>query len=99
MVRIGVFIPSEAQLLDVATVDVLGTISKEYLSVLPHLPAHVKAGAPSVTIVYITSPKNGGEIPSTSSSTLKSHHTYQDDAVAPGKLDVIVVPGDRKSVV
>ena len=42
-IKIGVFIPNEAQTLDVATVDILGTMSREYLGVLPFLPANVSA--------------------------------------------------------
>lgn len=57
-VRIGVFIPTGAQLLDMACVDVFGSMSASYISSLVaagFLPAHVAAAAPAVEICYITS--------------------------------------------
>lgn len=92
-IKIGVFIPNEAQLLDVATVDILGSMSKEYLGPLDFLPSHVAAIAPNVDIVYITAPANDGVIPCTSNLSIRATHTWTDEAVAPGKLDVVVIPG------
>jgi putative intracellular protease/amidase len=93
-ITIGVFIPHDAQFLDVATVDVLGTISREYLSVMPDLPEQVVSHAPSVRVYYITSPANPtGEIPLTTGIKAKATHFYTDDEVAPGRLDIILVPG------
>lgn len=93
-IRIGVFIPNNAQMLDVATVDVLGVMSKEYFSELAEvMPAHVATIAPAVSIYYITVPSQGGEIPLTSNGILKATHSYTDDEVAPGNLDIVVVPG------
>ncbi|KAH7328396.1 ThiJ/PfpI family protein [Stachybotrys elegans] len=92
-VRIGVFIPTMAQTLDTATVDVLGVMSKEYMGVLDSLPAHVAAMAPNVSVFYITSPSVGENIPMTSGMTIKATHFYTDPEVAPGKLDIVLVPG------
>ncbi|KAF7545387.1 hypothetical protein G7Z17_g9208 [Cylindrodendrum hubeiense] len=92
-VRIGVFIPSGAQALDVATVDVLAVMSKEYLGIMPMLPAHMKELAPSVTVSYITTPEQGPEIPLTANMTIKATHSYEEPAAAPGQFDVIIVPG------
>lgn len=93
-IKIGVFIPNETQVLDVATVDILGVMSKEYLGLLAHLPPNVAAIAPNVTIRYITSPANAETgIPCTSGMTIKHTHLYTDAEVAPGTLDVVVVPG------
>lgn len=92
-IKIGVFIPNDAQFLDVACVDSLGVMSKEYLGLLPDFPEHVVSIAPSVSVYYITSPENGSTIPLTSGATLKSTHIHTDDDVAPGKLDIVVVPG------
>ncbi|KAF4947706.1 hypothetical protein FGADI_10215 [Fusarium gaditjirri] len=44
--RIGVFMLSSVQLLDLATVDVLASMSKEYLRLLP-LPSHISEIAPN----------------------------------------------------
>ncbi|KPM45534.1 hypothetical protein AK830_g1023 [Neonectria ditissima] len=92
-VRIGVFIPSGAQTLDTATVDVLGVMSKEYLGMVPIIPAHLSALAPSVSISFITTPTQGPEIPLTSNMTIKATHSYEDPAMAPGQLDIVIVPG------
>ncbi|KAF9770722.1 hypothetical protein IL306_011664 [Fusarium sp. DS 682] len=90
--RIGVFMPSSVQLLDLATVDVLASMSKEYLGLLP-LPAHVSEIAPSTKITYITSPKLFPTVDLTADLSVRASHTYEDDDVAPGKLDIVVVPG------
>ncbi|KAH7171157.1 class I glutamine amidotransferase-like protein [Dactylonectria macrodidyma] len=97
-IHIGVFIPSGAQTLDVATVDVLAVMSKEYLSVLPMLPAHMAGLAPNVTVSYITTPQQGPEIPLTANMTIKATHSYEELAVAPGKLDIVVIPGPDPQV-
>ncbi|KAG9250014.1 ThiJ/PfpI family protein [Emericellopsis atlantica] len=91
-IHIGVFIPNEAQFLDTATVDVLGSMSREYLELVP-IPQQIIDMAPKTTISYITSPRNGKDIPMTSGGRLKATHHYGDADVAPGKLSVIVVPG------
>lgn len=92
-IKIGVFIPNDAQTLDVATVDILGVMSKEYIAPMDFIPSHLGALAPSVTVYYITTPKNGKEISLTSGMVIKSTHLYTDDEVAPGRLDLVVVPG------
>ncbi|KAK8125279.1 ThiJ/PfpI family protein [Apiospora kogelbergensis] len=116
VVRIGVFIPAGCQLLDVACVDILGTISHEYMSLVAGLvPQSVVDLAPSVQISYIS----GGPVPSAAAviddteSTASSNHViannkiihltagmyilstrhYTEAAVAPGKLDIVLVPG------
>ena len=90
--RIGVFMPSSVQLLDLATVDVLASMSKEYLGLLP-LPAHISKMAPSIKITYITSPKLFPDVALTAGLTIRATRTYEDDDVAPGNLDIVVVPG------
>ncbi|KAI7767716.1 hypothetical protein LZL87_001590 [Fusarium oxysporum] len=90
--RIGVFMPSSVQLLDLATVDVLASRSKEYLHLFP-LPAHISEIAPSTKITYITSPKLFPAVNLTADLSVRASHTYEDDDVGPGKLDIIVVPG------
>ncbi|RBR12542.1 uncharacterized protein FIESC28_08593 [Fusarium coffeatum] len=90
--RIGVFMPSSVQLLDLATVDVLASMSKEYLGLLP-LPAHIGKMAPSIKITYITSPKLFPDVALTADLTIRATRTYEDEDVAPGKLDIVVVPG------
>ncbi|KAJ3529771.1 hypothetical protein NM208_g9609 [Fusarium decemcellulare] len=94
--RIGVFIPSGAQFLDVATVDVLASMSKEYLGHLPMLPAHIGDMAPSTKITYITSPTLFPDVPLTADLSIRATHTFEDQDVAPGQLDIVVVPGPHR---
>lgn len=93
-IRIGVFIPNGAQTLDVACIDVLGTMSHAYFSGMSNmLPQHVISIAPEVSIVYITSPRTGTLVPLTSGMTIKATHFSTDEEVQPGKLDIVMVPG------
>ncbi|ORY65871.1 ThiJ/PfpI family protein [Pseudomassariella vexata] len=94
VVRIGVFIPGECQLLDQACVDIFGGMSHEYLSLLAGMmPQAVIDLAPSVKIHYIGSVKAGEPIPLTSSQRILATNHYNDPEVAPGKLDIVIVPG------
>lgn len=94
-VRVGVYIPRGAQLLDLACVDVLHMMSREYLGGLTLLPSHVAAVAPSVEIYYITSKTNmnAGRVPLTASAALIPTHELGDPAMGPGQLDIVLIPG------
>ncbi|KAK3394473.1 class I glutamine amidotransferase-like protein [Podospora didyma] len=89
-VRIGVFIPTEAQLLDVAVVDVLGSTSCEYFRIID-APSVIIDLAPRVTIFCTVQP--GELIPTTSNLKLECTHHLSDPEVQPGKLDIVLVPG------
>ncbi|KXH38670.1 ThiJ/PfpI family protein [Colletotrichum nymphaeae SA-01] len=69
MVKIGVFMPSECQLLDMACVDVLFMMSREYLGGLPMIPKHIPNLAPSVEIYYISAKASPSSSSSSSSSS------------------------------
>jgi transcriptional regulator GlxA family with amidase domain len=93
-VRIGVFIPYGSQLLDLATVDVLATMSHGYLSALRMLPESVYAAAPHVDIAYVSTVPAGQPVPGmTAGARLLATHHLSDAEVAPGKLDIVLVPG------
>jgi transcriptional regulator GlxA family with amidase domain len=93
-IHIGVFIPHGAQTLDVACVDVLGVMSQKYFSALSFIPPAMASTAPDVTVSFITSPSLGGmDVSLTSGVVIKATHLYTNEAVAPGKLDIVVVPG------
>ncbi|KAI1127706.1 class I glutamine amidotransferase-like protein [Nemania abortiva] len=98
VIHIGVFIPTDCQLLDAAGVDIFGSMSYEYLSVLGGLvPKAVADCAPSVIIHYIGSVQPGEKIPMTSNQTVVATNHYSDPEVAPGKLDIVYVPGPDPS--
>lgn len=93
-IRIGVFIPNGAQTLDVACIDVLGTMSRDYFRQMSNmLPKHLVDLAPDVSFSYITSPKAGELVPLTSGMTIKATNFYTDEEVQSGKLDIVMVPG------
>ncbi|KAI0396122.1 ThiJ/PfpI family protein [Xylariaceae sp. FL0594] len=142
-IKIGVFVPAEAQLLDLACVDVLHMMSREYLSLIPEIPTHVADLAPSVEISYIvvgssspsstsstsssddetssdsgvdatsttTDDADGGKkkkkldeglglgmsFPLTSNLSARATHTINSPEVAPGELDILLVPGPDPS--
>ncbi|KAI0540769.1 class I glutamine amidotransferase-like protein [Xylaria digitata] len=94
VIRIGVFIPTDCQLLDAAGVDIFGSMSYEYLSVLGDLISKVVVdSAPSVQIHYIGSVQPGEKIPMTSNQAIVATNHYSDPEVAPGRLDIVYVPG------
>lgn len=93
-IRIGVFIPTECQLFDAASVDVFGSLSHEYMTMVSSLmPAAVVDLAPSVEISYIGTVRAGEPIQLTSNERILATHHYADAEVAPGTLDVVLVPG------
>ncbi|KAI1872530.1 hypothetical protein JX265_005410 [Neoarthrinium moseri] len=93
-VRIGVFIPKDCQLLDAACVDILASMSHEYLSIASDMiPRQVVDLAPSVRIHYVGSVKAGEPIPMTANLRAQATNHFGDDEVAPGNLDIVVVPG------
>ncbi|KAK0731210.1 class I glutamine amidotransferase-like protein [Lasiosphaeris hirsuta] len=93
-IRIGVFMPSGAQVLDMACVDIFGTISYEYVKEqASFIPAPIITLAPSVEIIYIGTAQPGELIQMTSNMKIECHHHMSDPEVQPGKLDIVVVPG------
>ncbi|KAK2610444.1 hypothetical protein N8I77_003872 [Diaporthe amygdali] len=93
--HIGVFIPSAsaAQLLDTACIDVFAISSYQYLSSMPMVPSHLSSLAPEIKISYIGSQKPGSLIKLTADMKIELSNHFSDGDVAPGKLDVVLVPG------
>lgn len=92
--RIGVFAPTTVQLLDLAGVDIFHMASHAYLALLTDLvPASLLALAPDVEIVYISQVPPGSLLPLTADMKIVTTHHYTDAAVAPGRLNVVYIPG------
>lgn len=89
-VRIGVFIPSDTQLLDTACVDIFCMMSYEYLAPLTFLPGHLAELAPSVEILYIGSQAAGSLVELTSSMKIRPSHHLSDPEVQPGRLHALL---------
>jgi putative intracellular protease/amidase len=92
-VRIGVFMPSGAQVLDTACVDIFEMMGHGYLSLLPFLPAAVAELAPIVSIAYVGTVQPGEPIEMTAGMRVLCTHHFSDPEVQPGKLDIVLVPG------
>ncbi|KAI0022274.1 class I glutamine amidotransferase-like protein [Xylariomycetidae sp. FL0641] len=90
---VGVFIPADCQLLDAASVDIFGTLSHEYLAPLMGAGILPSASAPSVTVYWIGGAADKQPIPMTSKCRVLPTHHFSDPEVAPGKLDIVLVPG------
>ncbi|KAL2155135.1 hypothetical protein VTH82DRAFT_3811 [Thermothelomyces myriococcoides] len=94
IIRIGVYIPTECQLIDMACIDIFGSLSHEYFTIIGDtVPAPIANLAPSVQIFYISTVRPGEPIDMTSSARLVCTHHISDPAVQPGRLDIVVVPG------
>ncbi|KAF4635489.1 hypothetical protein G7Y89_g2596 [Cudoniella acicularis] len=90
--RIGVYIPYEAQLLDLSPIDLFGMLDPKYLTTCELPGPFVAQGMPS-TIDYISAPENGPHVELTANINLKVTRTTNDPEVQPGNLDIILVPG------
>ncbi|KAM7206966.1 hypothetical protein V8F33_000065 [Rhypophila sp. PSN 637] len=98
-IRIGVFVPFGCQLLDLACVDVFGTMSYEYQSPLTDfIPKPIVNLAPSVDIYYIGSVHPGELIELTSAMNIRCTHHMSSPEVQPGKLDIVMIPGPDPSI-
>jgi transcriptional regulator GlxA family with amidase domain len=94
VVRIGIFIPSGAQLLDTACVDVFQICSHDYLALMSDmLPSSLIDLAPEVKFLYISQKPAGELVELTAGMNIAVTHHYNDAEVQPGKLDVVLVPG------
>ena len=100
--RIGVLILPPSQLLDVSPIDLFGMLAREYLEAC-RLPAPILALGISVEIHYISAtaspqPESTASLEDTlaectAKAALRVTATVCDAAIAPGKLDIILIPG------
>lgn len=96
--NVGVLLVDTVQFLDAAPVDLFGILSVSYLK-SRNLPDSITSVAPSVSILYISqkldnhnSPHTQVE-PCTADAALRVTRSLASHDVAPGKLDVLVIPG------
>ncbi|KAI1468891.1 class I glutamine amidotransferase-like protein [Daldinia caldariorum] len=111
VVRVAVFIPVECQLLDAATIDIIGSMGYEWrrklyveatnppppspdMDTFRHLlPTVLIDLAPRVEIHYVGPVPAGSPIRVTANESILATDHYDDAAVAPGNLDIVLVPG------
>jgi transcriptional regulator GlxA family with amidase domain len=95
--NIGVLLMDTVQLLDAAPIDLFGMLSVDYLKFYK-LPDHIISLAPTVTIRYISQSYDdcSDEVqvhPCTASTALRITRSLKYSDVAPGKLDILLIPG------
>lgn len=96
--NIGVLLMGTNELLDVSPVDLFGILSVSYLK-SRNLPDSITSLAPSVTILYISQNHNDHHSqnvqvqPCTADAALRINRSLASPDVAPGKLDILVIPG------
>lgn len=105
--RIGVLILPPSQLLDVSPIDLFGMLTREYLEAC-RLPAPLLALGIPVEIHYISAtaipqPESTASLEvtlaeCTANAALRVTATIHDTALAPGKLDIILIPGPDPSL-
>jgi putative intracellular protease/amidase len=96
--RIGAYMPSTIQLLDLSPIDLFGMLDPVYLTACQLPTPLVALGIPS-TIHYISVPSSGAYIETTAKASIRITKTTEDPEVQPGMLDIILVPGPDPSVV
>ncbi|KAK7941101.1 Isonitrile hydratase [Apiospora aurea] len=103
VVRIGVFIPTECQLLDVACIDILGTMSHEYMSLISYISGGPEPGPATADTESLVSSGHtvsaSQVIPLTSGMNILCTHHYSEAAVGAGKFEIVLVPGPDPSTV
>ena len=90
--RIGVFIPSGAQLLDMSPIDLFGMLDPEYLEACKLPSSLVSLGTPS-EIEYISTRETGEHVPMTAKAFIRVSKTIDDPGVQAGSFHIILVPG------
>jgi len=95
--NVGVLLVDTIELLDAAPVDLFGILSVSYLK-SRNLPDSVTSLAPSVSILYISQSRDDcfpytQVQPCTADAALRVTRSLVSHDVAPGQLDILVIPG------
>ena len=91
-IRIGVLLLAPIQLLDIASIDLFGMLTKDYLEAC-RLPLALINGALPVEITYISEGGAGTIAESTAGAGLRVSAGLADATSAPENLDILFVPG------
>ena len=90
--RIGVLLLPPIQLLDIAPVDLFSMTSKEYLT-LCGLPSPITNLGLEVSITYICPDSSLKMAECTASAAMRVNASLDSKSVAPGTLDILLIPG------
>jgi putative intracellular protease/amidase len=99
--KIGLLLPSPTpiQLLDLSAIDLLYMTTATYLSSCPMLPKPLLSQSRPCTIDYISASPPGSLHACTSNLSVRTTASLSDPAVAPGQLDLLLVPGPAPGIV
>lgn len=90
--RVGVLVLPPVQLLDLSPIDLFSMMTPEYLAAC-QLPAPLIALGIPVQIEYIASSGSKSLAELTANLKIAITASLTDPAVAPGKLDILLIPG------
>jgi transcriptional regulator GlxA family with amidase domain len=90
--QVGILLTDPVQLLDMACVDMLAMGTPEYLS-STGMPKNVISLGKPCDFYWIGLPKGEKLQDTTAVVKVQTTHTIEDEAVAPGSLDILVIPG------
>jgi hypothetical protein len=90
--QVGVLISDSVQLLDLACVDLLSMTTPEYLTACGLPSAMVGLGKPC-NFYWIGTSAGGTLQECTANIAIRVTHSIEDEVVAPGKLDLLIIPG------
>ncbi|KAL8825376.1 MAG: hypothetical protein Q9191_004459 [Dirinaria sp. TL-2023a] len=90
--HIGFLVLPTVQILDISPVDLFSMLTPSYLSACP-LPQVLRNGAIPINITYISPLPSGALTPCTAGASLHIDAGLSSPDVAPGKLEILMVPG------
>ena len=97
-IHITVLLLPPIQLLDASPIDLFGMLTKDYLSAC-RLPSPLIAGAVPLTITYASEAGAGTTADCTADAGLRVTASLHDKRVAPGKTQILLIPGPDPSAV
>jgi transcriptional regulator GlxA family with amidase domain len=95
MLHIGVLLVAPIQLLDISPIDLFAMATQEYFQqcFLPQPLIDIAIPTNALTISYIAASGPNTTVPTTARLNLGVDAGLADPTVAPGKLDILVIPG------
>ena len=90
--QVGILAFEAIQFLDASPVDLFGMLTREYLEAC-QLPSPLVELGQQVDFHYISAGGSGTVVSMTSNAGLQITAGLEDEAVKPGKLDILLIPG------
>lgn len=91
--HIGVSIPDEVQLLDLASVDLFSILDQDYIRKCGMPEEVISQSISEVKFYYIGDTSTGAHQGTIAEAFIQLTHTLNDEEFRPGGLDIILIPG------